>query len=122
MKKMTLAILVITLLFVLTGCNTSTADQIVSQTPVPSPSMEVSEQERPPSDSAISLERAIELAYDDLATRGITATFHTDSGISWERGQWVWELEFRTQGERMPIIEYYISVDTGAVIKFEWDD
>jgi len=75
-----------------------------------------------PSNPAISLERAIEIAYADLAARGINATFRTDSGMSWERGQWVWELEFRTQGERMPIIEFYINVDNGNIVKFEWDD
>jgi len=31
--------------------------------------------------------------------------------MSWERGQWVWELLFKTQGERMPLIEFYINVD-----------
>ena len=75
-----------------------------------------------PSNPAISLERAIEIAYADLAARGINATFRRDSGIEWERSQWVWELEFRTHGERMPIIEFYINVDTGEIVKFEWDD
>ena len=75
-----------------------------------------------PSNPAISLDRAIEIAYADLANRSINATFHRDSGMDWERGQWVWELEFRTQGERMPIIEFYINVDNGNIVKFEWDD
>jgi len=75
-----------------------------------------------PSNPAISLDRAIEIAYADIAARGINAAFRRDSGLSWERGQWVWELEFRTQGERMPIIEFYISADNGSIVKFEWDD
>jgi len=75
-----------------------------------------------PSNPAISLDRAIEIAYADLAARGINATYRTNSGMSWERSQWVWELEFRTHGERMPIIEFYINVDTGTIVKFEWDD
>jgi len=75
-----------------------------------------------PSNPAISLERAIEIAYADLAARGISATYRSNSGMDWERGQWVWELLFRTQGERMPLIEFYINVDTGAIVKFEWDD
>jgi len=75
-----------------------------------------------PSNPAISLDRAIEIAYADLAVRGINATYRTNSGMSWERGQWVWELEFRTHGERMPIIEFYINVDNGNIVKFEWDD
>ncbi|MCL2249464.1 MAG: zinc ribbon domain-containing protein [Oscillospiraceae bacterium] len=75
-----------------------------------------------PSNPAISLERAIEIAYADLAERGINASFRSDSGMSWERGQWVWELLFSTQGERMPFIEYYINLDNGSIVKFEWDD
>jgi len=75
-----------------------------------------------PTNPAISRDRAIEIAYADLAERGINATFRASSGMSWERGQWVWELEFRTQGERMPIIEYYINVNNGNIAKFEWDD
>lgn len=71
---------------------------------------------------AISLERAIEIAYADLAGRGINATFRSDSGLDWERGQLVWELLFRTQGERMPLIEYYINAENGSIVKFEWDD
>ena len=75
-----------------------------------------------PSNPAISLERAIEIAEADLRSRGINATYRSNSGMSWERGQWVWELLFRTQGERMPFIEYYINVDNGDIVKFEWDD
>ena len=51
------------------------------------------------------LERAIEIAYADIAAHGINAASRRDSGMDWERGQWVWELTFRTQGERMPIID-----------------
>jgi len=75
-----------------------------------------------PSNPAISLDRAIEIAYADLASRGIDATYRSNSGMEWERGQWVWELLFRTHGERMPLIEYYINVDNGNIAKFEWDD
>jgi len=89
-------------------------------TSTPSPS--VSGRGNRPTDPAISLERAIEIAEADIASRGINATYRSNSGMSWERGQWVWELEFRTQGERMPIIEFYINVDNGNIVKFEWDD
>ena len=71
---------------------------------------------------AISLDRAIEIAYADLASRGINATYRSNSGMDWERGQWVWELLFWTHGERMPLIEYYINADNGNIVKFEWDD
>jgi len=75
-----------------------------------------------PLSPAISLDRAIEIAYADLASRGINATYRSNSGIDWERGQWVWELLFRTRGEGMPFIEFYINVDNGNIVKFEWDD
>jgi len=103
------------------------------QTPTPVPTAQPTAEPTPhsththsrgnrPSNPAISLERAIEIAYADLAARGIDATYRSNSGMDWERGQWVWELLFRTQGERMPFIEFYINVDTGDIVKFEWDD
>jgi len=73
-----------------------------------------------PSNPSISLERAIQIATADLNNRGISATYRTNSGMSWERNQWVWELEFRPNGAR-GVIEYYINVNTGAIVKFEWD-
>jgi len=91
-------------------------------TPQSTASPSVSGQGSRPSNPEISLERAIEIAYADLASRGINATFSRDSGMDWERGQWVWELLFRTHGERMPLIEFYINVDNGNIVKFEWDD
>jgi uncharacterized membrane protein YkoI len=93
-----------------------------TQTPQPTSSPSVSEHGNRPSNPAISLERAIEIAEADLVSRGINATYRSNSGMSWERGQWVWELLFRTQGERMPLIEFYINVDNGNIVKFEWDD
>jgi len=106
---------------------TQTVPQTVPQTaptptPSPRPTPSVSVRGIRPSNPAISLERAIEIAYEDLERRGINATYRSNSGMDFERGQWVWELLFRTQGERMPFIEFYISVDTGDVVKFEWDD
>ena len=75
-----------------------------------------------PSNTAISLERAIEIAYEDLARRSINAAYRSNSGMAWERGQWVWELLFRAQNERKPFIEFYINVNNGNIVKFEWDD
>jgi len=70
----------------------------------------------------ISLDEAISIAYAHLSNQSINATFRSHSGIHWERGQWVWELLFRTQGERMPFIEFYINTDNGDIVKMEWDD
>jgi len=75
-----------------------------------------------PSNPAISRQRAIEIGYEELARRGYTGSFRNSSGMDWERGQWVWEIEFRVEGGRLPLVEMYINVDTGAVVKFEWDD
>jgi len=77
-----------------------------------------------PSNPAISLQRAIEIAEADLVRRGINATFHSNSGMDWERGQWVWEIEFRVVNapRGRHVIEYYINVDTGAIVKFEQGD
>lgn len=100
----------------------TSAENAQAPSPSPQPSESTPSRSNRPSNPAITLERAIEIAYDDLADRDINATFRSNSGMSWERGQWVWELEFRTQGERMPIIEFYINVDNGSIVKFEWDD
>jgi hypothetical protein len=74
------------------------------------------------SGSTISLERAIEIGYEELASRGYSGTFHRESGMDWERGQWVWEILFRVEGGREPFVEMYINADTGNIVKFEWDD
>lgn len=70
------------------------------------------------SGTTIPLEQAIQIANNDLAARGISATFRAHSGIDWEYGQWVWELEFMSS---MGVIEYYINASTGAIVKFEID-
>ena len=79
-----------------------------------------------PTSHDISLQKAIEIAEADLVKRGITATYHNDSGMDWENGQWVWELEFKVskqdRGRNDDDIEYYINVDNGSIIKFEWED
>ena len=106
------------------------AGQIPTQPPVAPPADQAPAQQQGqtgsgsgaglrPQNPAISLDRAIEIAYADLARRGISAEYRTHSGIDWERGQWVWELEFRSGRD---IIEFYINVDTGAIVKFEIDD
>jgi len=103
----------------------TTLPEIITPSPNPSPSPSPSpspgnDRGNRPTNPAISLERAIEIAQADLARRGISATFRRDSGMDWERNQWVWELEFRpTTGSGT--IEYYINVNTGAIVKFEWD-
>jgi len=73
------------------------------------------------SDTGISLERAIEIGHEELARRGYTGTFR-ESCRGFSRGQQVWELLFRVEGGRKPLVEMYINMDTGAIVKFEWDD
>jgi len=103
-----------------TRAATSTQAPAPLQQPAASPS--TSERGNQSSGTTISLDRAIEIAYADLANRGINATYRSNSGLDWERGQRVWELLFRTTGERMPLIEYYINAENGNIVKFEWDD
>lgn len=100
---------------------------VPAQSPPPPTSAPASanhSQNHRPSNPAISLQHAIEIAQEDLVRRGIPATFHSDSGMEWERGQWVWELEFRaTHAPRgRHVIEFYINVDTGVIVKFEQGD
>lgn len=90
--------------------------------PIPSPSPSPNQGGNQLGSPAISLERAIEIGYGEIARRGYAGSFRTHSGMSWERGQWVWELEFAMQGGRLPLVEMYINVNTGAIVKFEWDD
>ena len=101
----------------------------ISPSPSPSPSPHASPSPSPrpdqtsrPVSPAISLDRAIEIGYEELARRGHTGSFRNHSGMDFERGQWVWELLFNVQGGRLPFVEMYINVDTGVVVKFEWDD
>ena len=101
-----------------------TADTTPTPAPQQQPAASPSTGERgnQSSNPAITLERAIEIAYADLANRGINATYRSNSGLDWERGQRVWELLYKTHGERMPLIEYYINAENGSIVKFEWDD
>jgi len=96
-----------------------TASPAATASPSPTASPSGNRNNRPQNPN-ISLERAIEIAYADLAARNISAAFRRDSGMDWERNQWVWELEFRPNGGR-GVIEYYINVDNGNIVKFEWD-
>jgi len=100
---------------------------VVTPNPTPQPNNPPttgSGQGNRPQNPAITLQRAIEIAQADLVRRGINANFHSNSGIDWERGQWVWELEFRAVNapRGRNVIEFYINVDTGAIVKFEQGD
>lgn len=52
-------------------------------------SQQVDNNNQRPENPEVSLERAIQIAYDDLKDRGISATFRSDSGMDLEHGQWV---------------------------------
>ena len=70
----------------------------------------------------ITMERAVEIAHAELAKHGFTGTLRSVN-MDWERGQWVWEVEIRNNNRNRnhQIVEIYINVDTGDVVKFEWD-
>jgi len=75
-----------------------------------------------PQNPAISLEQAIEIAEAYLDSRGLEAVFSGHSGMDRERGRWVWDIQF--SNVRFPTVKYefYIDVETGAIVKFETDD
>jgi len=136
MKKLNLIILLCFFTLILTACQNDNRDYEASNDDISENEVSYEQEEaneatdsQQENDNAqhsenpeVSLEQAIQIAYDDLEYRGISAAFREDSGMEWERGQWVWELLFVTEGEHMPYIEYYISVDDGSIVKFEWDD
>jgi len=136
MKKITLVTMLLLLTVGLTACRNSDSDYDANANGYDTTENEATYEQatdtaseeqsndrgQHPESPEVSLEQAIQIAYDDLEDRGITATFREDSGMELERGQWVWELLFATEGESMPFVEYYISVDDGSIVKFEWDD
>jgi len=75
-----------------------------------------------PTNPDISRDEAVEIAYEYLKGRGISATFKEDSGMDWKRGRWVWELEFRDDENNEIVYEFYIDVSTGYIVKFERED
>jgi hypothetical protein len=85
------------------------------------PTQTTSNPPKTPAPQQISLERAIEIGYAEITNRGFTGTFR-ESCRGTSQGQDVWELLFRVQGGRLPLVEMYISMETGAIIKWEWDD
>jgi uncharacterized membrane protein YkoI len=52
-----------------------------------------------------------------MAARGLSGSFR-QAYLSWERNQWVWEVDFRNG--RIDY-EWYINADTGAIVRFEID-
>jgi len=74
----------------------------------------------PPRNPNVSRSEAIEIGYAELARREIGARFITDSGMGLERGQWVWELEYLESSGRF-VIEIYVCVNNGSVVKLEID-
>ena len=92
--------------------------QLPSIRPPSPPSGEQPSGQRP-TNPTISRQAAIEIAEAHLASLSITATLRS-TGMDWERGRWVWELEFRGTNSRRDY-EFYICVNTGDIIKFEID-
>ena len=100
-----------------------------AQTPAPvvqqpaQPPATTSNRNTRPTNPAISRDRAIEIAHAELARHGLTGTFRSVS-MDWERGQWVWEVELRTNSANrwQREFEVYVNVNTGAVVHTEFDD
>ena len=94
----------------------------VVQQPV-QPSVTTSNRNTRPTNPAITRDRAIEITHAELARHGLTGTFRSIS-MDWERGQWVWEVELRTNSANrwQREFEVYVNVDTGTVVHTEFDD
>jgi uncharacterized membrane protein YkoI len=74
-----------------------------------------------PAEQSVCIEQALEIAYAEIENRGYTGAFRESCrGVS--RGREVWELLFRVQGGRKPLVEMYVCMETGEVLKWEWDD
>ena len=101
--------------------NRDNYDQPYNNVPEVTPPSDLPEDEMErerPMDPYISRERAREIAYEYLEDRGISATFREDMGLTWERGKWAWQLEFRS-GEI--IYEFFIDVETGEIMRSRTD-
>ncbi|MCL2380407.1 MAG: PepSY domain-containing protein [Treponema sp.] len=68
-----------------------------------------------PQNPPVSRAAAVDIARAYLASRNIRADFRSVK-MDWERGRWVWEVEFR---DGRTEIEFYIDVHSGEIVKFE---
>ena len=70
-----------------------------------------------PSNPPVSAQMAVEIARDHLLSIGVSHARFDYVYMDRERGRWVWSVEFDGRGGRD--YEFYIDVNTGAIIKFE---
>jgi len=71
-----------------------------------------------PANPAISRDAAINIAHNFLTSNGFAPGQLRSAHMDWERGRWVWEVEFRNGRIEY---EFYIDVNTGEIVKFEID-
>ncbi|MCL2233478.1 MAG: PepSY domain-containing protein [Treponema sp.] len=69
-----------------------------------------------PANPPISAQRAVEIARDHLVAIGVTHARFDYVYMDRERGLWVWSVEFDGRGRDY---EFYIDVNTGAIVQFE---
>jgi len=67
-----------------------------------------------PANPPVSAQRAVELARDHLAAMGVTDARFDYVYMDFERGRWVWSVEFDGRGRDF---EFYVDVHTGAFLK-----
>ncbi|MDR0511480.1 MAG: PepSY domain-containing protein [Treponema sp.] len=72
-----------------------------------------------PANPAISAQRAVEIARDHLVSIGVTQARFDYVYMDWERGRWVWSVEF--DAPRGVSYEFYIDVSSGAIVEFQID-
>ena len=68
-----------------------------------------------PANPPISAQRAVEIARDHLVSIGVTHARFDYVYMDRERGLWVWSVEFDGRGRDY---EFYIDVNTGAIVQF----
>jgi len=69
-----------------------------------------------PANPPVSAQRAVEIARDHLVSIGVTHARFDYVYMDRERGLWVWSVEFDGRGRDY---EFYIDVNTGAIVQFE---
>ncbi|MCL2016469.1 MAG: PepSY domain-containing protein [Defluviitaleaceae bacterium] len=92
----------------------------VTPAPAPAPANISGNRNNRPTNPAITRERAIQIAENDMRARGLSGFFDSIE-LDWELGQWVWEIEFDSATHRSVDYEWYINVDTGAIVRFRID-
>lgn len=73
----------------------------------------------PSTNPTVTLAQSKKIAEDYLKSQSIEAKFYKYSGIDFENGTQIWELEYQSKDKF--ILEFDIDANTGKIMKFESD-